>query len=87
MLSLMLPDGHALFAQYETVRNEATGAVNTGATTQLEFKMCNAILNMTKDAGRDAVLPAERIFSSKFRLRRDDFVHPVLLKKRMETFK
>ena len=87
MLTPVIPSDSPLIKEHEEVSKAANLAINTGATTRLEFKMCNALLNLEKATGKDETLAAERYFSSKFRLRRDDFVHPSLLKKRLETWK
>ena len=89
MLSPVLDtkEHEAMFEEHEKVVRQGNSVINTGATTRFEFKMCNALLNMEKTAGKEEVLAAERLFSSRFRIRKEDFVQAVLLKKRIETWK
>ena len=62
-------------------------AINTAACTQLEFKIINSLLNLDKKQAKDEVLLAEREFSTKFKLRKEEWVHPSVMKKRVEFLK
>ena len=63
------------------------GAINTAACTKLEFKVMNSMVNLDKKQARDEVVLAEREFSTKYKLRKEDWMHPSILKKRTEFLK
>ena len=63
------------------------GAINTAACTKLEFKVINSMMNLDKKQAREEVVLAEREFSTKYKLRKEDWVHPSILKKRTEFLK
>ena len=66
----------------KAVAARCRGAMNTTATTQLEWKYFNSLLSMDQSEGQVEVTKAEREYSSNYRLRKEDLVHAVLLKKR-----
>ena len=61
--------------------------INTAATTKLELMYFNALLNMDKSDGMAEVKKQDREYGARFRIRKEDFVHTSLLKKRNDYFR
>ena len=85
VLKVVIADDHTKLLTESKEMSEK--AIATAATSRLEFVTVNALLNVSKSAGLDEVQPAERMFSSKFRLRREEHMHAMVLKKRTEVWK
>ena len=79
--------GDALDKELKEVGKACLLAINTGATTKLEFRTINALVNLDKKQATEEVKVAEREFSTKFKLRKEDHMHPSVLKKRTEFLK
>ena len=85
MLKAVIGENHAAALEESKAMSEKT--IAAAATTRLEFITVNALLNLSKAAGLEEITPAERLYSSKFKLRREEHVHAVVLKKRSEVWK
>ena len=85
VLKVVIADDHTkLLAESKEMSEKA---IATSATSRLEFITVSVLLILSKSAGLDEVQPAERMFSSKFRLRREEHMHAMVLKKRTEMWK
>ena len=79
--------GDELAVQIKNTIKECHSAINASATTQLEHSIMKALMAGDKKGGLEDVKAAEREFSTKYKLRKEDHCHQSLLKKRQEYWK
>ena len=79
--------GEALPVQIKNTIRECNLAINVSATTKLEHTIMKALMAGDKKGGLEDVKAAEREFSTKYKLRKEDHCHQSLLKKRQEYWK
>ena len=82
MLGSMLKD--TLKEGIASCKEQAQGAITKAATTRLEWKMVNAMTNMSKEDGKQEIICSEREYSTKYRLTKETYVHNSILKKRAD---